>query len=147
MSLRWLITGNRGQLGSALEAQLAAAPDAEIVAAVDLPEVDVADAVAVEQLFTSLEATPDVVVNAAAFTHVDRCEREPEAAERANAVAPGLLARACKRLGSTLVHVSTDYVFAGDADRPYREDDPPAPNSNYGRTKLRGEQRVLAEGP
>jgi dTDP-4-dehydrorhamnose reductase len=143
----WLITGCRGQLGHALCRQLAAQPDAEIVAAVDLPEVDVSDAGAVARLFASLERPADVVVNAAAYTHVDRCEREPEAAHRANAVAPGLLAEACAGAGSRLVHVSTDYVFAGDSPTPYREDDPPAPRSVYGRTKLEGERRVRAVSP
>ena len=139
---QWLIVGSGGQLGTALQRQLAEATDAEVVAAVDLPEWDVSDAGAVRALFESLRA--DVVVNAAAFTHVDRCEREPEAAERANAIAPGLLAEACDRAGCRLVHVSTDYVFPGDGHRPYREDDPTGPVSAYGRTKLEGEDRVRA---
>jgi dTDP-4-dehydrorhamnose reductase len=96
----------------------------------------------VAALLGGLGRRPDVVVNAAAYTHVDRCEREPEAAWRANAEAPGVLAEACSRIGSRLLHLSTDYVFAGDADRPYTEDDPPAPRSTYGRTKLEGERRV-----
>jgi dTDP-4-dehydrorhamnose reductase len=139
---RWVIAGCRGQLGFALGRQLAAQPGCEIAAAVDLPEVDVADPEAVALLFQKLEAPPDFVVNAAAFTHVDRCEREPEAARRANALAPGLLAEACQRVGGQLVHVSTDYVFGGDVRRPYSEEDAPAPGSVYGRTKLEGEQRV-----
>ena len=142
MATRWLITGHRGQLGSALVSQLDGDPSCEIAAAVDLPEVDVADPDAVDRLFGELDPAPDIVVNAAAFTHVDRCEREPEAASRANADAPGLLARACRAIDRPLVHVSTDYVFAGDSERPYREDDPPSPQSGYGRTKLEGERRV-----
>lgn len=142
MTTRYAITGCRGQLGHALCRQLAGDPASEVVAAVDLPEVDVSDPDAVERLFSGLAA--DVVVNAAAYTHVDRCEREPDVAHRANAVAPGLLAEASARAGSRFVHVSTDYVFAGDADRPYREDDPPDPRSAYGRTKLEGEERVRA---
>jgi len=145
--MRWLVTGARGQLGHALAAQLAADPRSELAAAVDLPEVDVADARAVEALLGGPAPRADVVVNAAAFTHVDRCEREPEAAWRANAGAPGLLAEACARRGIRLVHVSTDYVFAGDASEPYREDDEPAPRSLYGRTKLEGERRVRAALP
>jgi dTDP-4-dehydrorhamnose reductase len=141
---RWIITGCRGQLGHALVRQLRADPDSELCAAVDLPEVDVADPAAVARLFRELSAPPDVLVNAAAFTHVDRCEREPEAARRANADAPGVLAEACAAAGIPLAHVSTDYVFAGDADRPYREEDPPAPRSEYGRSKLAGEERVRA---
>lgn len=144
---RWIITGCRGQLGHALGRQLAEDPGARVLAAVDLPEVDVSTGEAVDALFSGLPGPPDVVVNAAAFTHVDRCEREPEAARRANSVAPGLLAEACARLGSRLVHVSTDYVFAGDAERPYREQDPPDPRSEYGRSKLAGEERVRAVLP
>jgi dTDP-4-dehydrorhamnose reductase len=145
--MRWVLTGCRGQLGHALAAQLAADPGSELLAAVDLPELDVSDAAALERLFGGLHAVPDVVANAAAFTHVDRCEREPEAARRANADAPGLLALACARRGARLVHVSTDYVFSGEATRPYREEDAPDPRSVYGRTKLEGERRVLAAAP
>ncbi len=144
MKTRWVITGCRGQLGHALGQQLAADPACEVAALVDLPEVDVSDGDAVRRLFDRLDAPPDIVVNAAAYTHVDRCETEPEAAQRANAVAPGLLAEACASRGSQLVHVSTDYVFRGDADRPYTEEDLPAPRSSYGRTKLEGEERVRA---
>jgi dTDP-4-dehydrorhamnose reductase len=147
VTTRWIVAGCRGQLGHALGRQLASAPDCELVAAVDLPELDVADPDAVERLLGGLPAPADVLVNAAAFTHVDRCEREPEAAARANAEAPGVLARACAAAGTRLVHVSTDYVFAGDAQRPYREDDEPAPRSVYGRTKLEGERRVRAAAP
>ena len=139
---RWAIVGCRGQLGPALGRQLAGCGDAQVVAAVDLPELDASDAGAVRGLFEGLRA--DVVVNSAAFTHVDRCEREPAEARRANAFAPGLLAEACGRAHCQLVHVSTDYVFAGDGKRPYREDDPVAPASVYGRTKLEGEERVRA---
>jgi dTDP-4-dehydrorhamnose reductase len=142
MKTRWVIAGCRGQLGWALGRQLAARGDCEVVAAVDLPELDVSDPDDVSRLVDGLDAPPDVLVNAAAFTHVDRCEREPDAAHRANAVAPGLLAEACARVGCQLVHVSTDYVFPGDGQRPYREDDVPAPRSVYGRSKLEGEERV-----
>lgn len=145
MTTRYAITGCRGQLGHALSRQLAADPRAEVVAAVDLPEVDVADPEAVRGLFAGLAV--DVVVNAAAYTHVDRCEREPEVAHRANAEAPGLLAEASARSGCRFVHVSTDYVFAGDSERPYREDDPTGPRSAYGRTKLAGEVAVQAVSP
>jgi len=142
--MRWVVTGCRGQLGHALCHQLEADPRAEVVAAVDLPEVDVSVPEAVEDLLSSLGSAPGVLANAAAFTHVDRCEREPEAAWRANAAAPGLLAQACARRGCRLVHVSTDYVFSGEADCPYREEDRPEPRSEYGRSKLEGESRVLA---
>jgi len=144
MATGFVIAGCRGQLGVALTRRLAERDDCELLAGVDLPELDVADPAAVAALLGGLPRRPDVVVNAAAYTHVDRCEREPEAARRANATAPGVLAEACARIGSRLVHLSTDYVFAGDADRPYTEDDPPAPRSTYGHTKLEGERRVQA---
>ncbi len=144
MGTRWVITGCRGQLGSALAANLAGAEDCEVVAALDHAALDVGDPDAVKRFFDGLAAPPDVVVNAAAFTHVDRCEREPEVAHRVNAVAPVLLASACREARARLVHVSTDYVFAGDAERPYTEADAPDPRSSYGRTKLEGEQGVLA---
>jgi dTDP-4-dehydrorhamnose reductase len=147
MTSRWVIAGCRGQLGTALEQHLSADPDCQVVAAVDLPEVDLADRGAVAKLFAGLEEPPEVLVNAAAFTHVDRCEREPEAAHRGNVLAPEVLAEACAQHGVRLVHVSTDYVFAGDSETPYREDDTPAPRSGYGRTKLAGEQAVLSLCP
>ncbi len=142
MSARWMVTGCRGQLGRALADLLAGDPERVLVSAVDLPEVDVADRGAVQKLFGGLPEPPDFVVNAAAFTQVDRCEREPDAAHRANAVAPGLLAEACRQAGAQLAHVSTDYVFPGDGERPYTEEDPPGPRSVYGRSKLEGECRV-----
>lgn len=145
--MRWVVTGCRGQLGRALVERLSGAPGEELISATDLPELDVAAPEAVEGLFAGLPEPPDVLVNAAAFTAVDRCEAEPEAARRTNAEAPGLLAAACRRVACRMVHVSTDYVFAGDASRPYREDDPAEPRSVYGRSKLEGERRVLAAVP
>ena len=143
MRSRWVITGCRGQLGHALSALLAADPEREIAAAGDLPQLDIADHDSLASFLQGLVA-PVVVVNAAAMTHVDRCERQPAAAWRANADGPERLAQVCEERGFRLVHVSTDYVFAGVAARPYREDDPPAPASEYGRSKLEGERRVLS---
>jgi len=140
----WLVTGSRGQLGSALVEHLAM--EGVSFTACSHADLDVADPEAVAARIASLPR-PLVVVNAAAFTQVDRCEREPEAARRGNALAPEVLARACAVAGAKLVHVSTDYVFAGDAHRPYREDDPPDPRSVYGRTKLAGERAVLGASP
>ncbi len=142
-----MVTGCRGQLGRALVERLTAAPGEDLVSASDLPERDVSEPAAVERLFAELPEAPDVLLNAAAFTAVDRCETEPDSARRANAEGPGLLAAACRRAGCRMVHVSTDYVFAGDASRPYREDDPPDPKSAYGRSKLEGERRVLEASP
>ncbi len=146
MKSRWLIAGCRGQLGQALVERL---PElqCEVVAAVDR-EVDLADPNGVAKLFDALaSAPPDVVVNAAAFTHVDRCEREPAAAEESNTLVPAVLAAACTSRGIRLVHISTDYVFSGDSRIAYREQDEPKPRSVYGRSKLAGEERVLKAAP
>lgn len=89
---------------------------------------------------------PDVIVNAAAYTAVDKAESEPELAHAVNAVAPGALAEAARRTGAALVHFSTDYVFDGSGDEPRDEAAVPAPLSVYGRTKLEGEERVRASG-
>jgi dTDP-4-dehydrorhamnose reductase len=89
---------------------------------------------------------PDVVVNAAAYTAVDRAEGDPAAAFRVNAEAPGEIAAACAARNAWLVHYSTDYVFDGSGTRPYREDDPVAPLGVYGASKLAGERAVQASG-
>ncbi len=89
---------------------------------------------------------PDVIVNAAAYTAVDRAESEPAVAHTVNAEAPGVLAREAQRNGTWLVHYSTDYVFDGSGQRPWREEDPPAPLSVYGRTKHEGEIAVQRSG-
>src|SRR5437773_2489787 len=139
--MHWFVTGCRGQLGSALCDRLARA--GADVGGADIDDFDVAEPGPVRERLAALPL-PLVWVNAAGFTQVDRCEREPELARRANSVAPAVLARACAEAGAQLVHVSTDYVFAGDGRRPYREDDPPAPRSVYGRTKLDGDRAVLS---
>jgi dTDP-4-dehydrorhamnose reductase len=136
----WLVTGGAGQLGSALQAVLRSR--GEEFAAPGRAALDICDAGQVARALT--RQAPRVVVNCAALTKVDTCEREPAQAERTNAEAVANLARACAQAGSKLVQLSTDYVFAGDAQRPYREDDAPAPRSVYGRTKLAGEQAALA---
>lgn len=136
----WLITGSKGQLGTDLQ-QLLAGQD---VVAVDLPELDITDAEATTAFVA--EHRPRVLLNAAAYTNVDGAEADPDTAHAVNAVAPGILARACRDVGATLVHVSTDYVFAGDAVTPYEVDAPVAPRSVYGRTKADGERAVLDSG-
>jgi dTDP-4-dehydrorhamnose reductase len=92
------------------------------------------------------EVQPEVCVLASALTNVDRCEEEPALAEALNARAPGVAAEACREVGAKLVHLSTEYVFDGEAG-PYGEDDPTSPVSVYGATKLEGERRVLAASP
>jgi dTDP-4-dehydrorhamnose reductase len=98
-----------------------------------------------------LEATvrllaPDVIVNAAAYTAVDKAETDEEGARAINAIAPGALARLCVELGAWMVHYSTDYVFDGTGTTPWRETDPTGPLSVYGKTKLEGEDRIRASG-
>jgi len=107
----------------------------------DLPEYDMTDSA---QLSETLKAVrPDLILNCAAFTAVDACEEREEEARTINGVAVGSLAEKAAEYGALLVHISTDYVFDGKADKPYREDDPVGPLSAYGRTKLVGEQSIL----
>ena len=94
-----------------------------------------------------LEIKPALVINCAGYTAVDKAESEPELARAVNAAGAEAVAEACREAGSSLVQVSTDYVFDGLAQRPYSEDDPAAPVNVYGRSKLEGEQRVLAAHP
>lgn len=136
------ITGNRGQLGRSLERAAAARGLATVGADIDTLDITDADAVAA---WVS-EHRPRAVVNCAAYTAVDACETHEAEALAVNATAVGHLAAACREHDALLVHVSTDYVFAGSATTPYREDDPVAPRTAYGRTKLEGERRA-AEAP
>lgn len=141
--MRWVVTGAGGQLGGDVLRVLAGSGGDDVVGRTRA-ELDVTDPAAVAR---AVEGA-DVVVNAAAWTDVDGAETAEPAAFRVNAIAPGVLAAACSVAGATLVHVSTDYVFSGSATRPYREDDPIAPASAYGRSKAAGERAVLAgRGP
>jgi dTDP-4-dehydrorhamnose reductase len=137
--MRILLTGKDGQLGFELARSLA--PLGEVVA-VGRADCDLADAGAVRALVRG--AAPDVIVNAAAYTAVDRAESEQEAAFAINARAPGVLGEEAARLGALVIHYSTDYVFDGTGQAPWTEDDSPAPQNLYGSSKLAGE-RALAE--
>lgn len=137
--MRWLITGSYGQLGTDLQRVLAESVD-EVVHAVDVDVLDITDSGAVARCVE--EFVPDVLVNAAAFTAVDSAESNEQTAYLVNATGPAVLAAAVARVGGRLIHVSTDYVFAGDGTRPYEVDDVPDPRSAYGRTKLAGEVAV-----
>ena len=146
-----LLLGANGQLGQELHRTLA--PLGSIVVTTRsgvLPDgsgCDVADFDHPASLTALLDRVqPAVVVNAAAYTAVDRAEEDRDAAFRANAEAPGVLARWCARAGVPLVHYSTDYVFDGQGKRPYREDDATAPLGVYGASKLAGEDAVRAAG-
>jgi dTDP-4-dehydrorhamnose reductase len=131
-----LITGVYGQLGRALE-KLARQRGLS-VAGHDLDTLDICDRFAVAELVGRLR--PKALVNCAAFTAVDACEADEAAATAINGTAVGHLAAACNAVGSLLVQLSTDYVFAGDGTRPYTEIDPVTPASAYGRSKLEGER-------
>ena len=136
--MRVLVTGAGGQLGLEL-ADVLPGRGHETVA-LSRAEFDVTDPDAVEEAVET--HSPDLVVNAAAYTNVDGCETETDLAYSVNALGPGNLAQTCERLGCELLHVSTNYVFDGEGDRPYEPLDPPSPISAYGRTKLAGEELV-----
>lgn len=144
--MKILLLGKNGQVGWELQRSLA--PLGELVA----PGRDDADLCGDLSNLDGLARTvqtlrPDVIVNAAAHTAVDRAESEPELANTLNALAPGVLAREAAKLGAWLVHYSTDYVFDGSGSRPWVETDTPAPLSVYGRTKLEGERLIQAACP
>jgi dTDP-4-dehydrorhamnose reductase len=135
--MKALIFGAGGQLGRALART---APPGTRLTALGHGQCDVTDPEAVARALDA--AAPDLVLNAAAYNAVDRAEAEPEAAHRLNAVAPGAIAAAARAAGARTIHVSTDFVFDGAASRPYRPEDPAAPCSVYGRSKLAGEGAV-----
>ena len=137
-----LITGGGGQLASDLEERLR---DRCEVAAPGRAELDITDQDAVDEAFAWLR--PAVVFNCAAFHNVEVCEREEDRSFEVNARAVKRLAERCADGGARLVHLSTNYVFAGDRDAPYSEDDPPSPRSVYAISKLAGEHAALAYCP
>ncbi len=136
-----LVTGRKGQLGYELCRTLAPLGP---LTAVDLEEMPLQDTAAIRRVIRAVR--PALVVNAAAYTAVDRAEDEPELAMAVNGVAPAVIADEVKRLGGALVHYSTDYVFDGAKKRPYDEGDPPRPAGVYGETKLAGEGGVRGAG-
>ncbi len=139
--IRVLVSGAGGQVGAqvALELHGIAHVVAHDRTTLDLTHPD-------EIVERIREARPDVIVNAAAYTAVDRAETDEELANTVNAVAPGIIAGEAKRAGALLVHFSTDYVFDGTAHRPYVETDAVNPLGAYGRTKLAGEKAIAASG-
>jgi len=139
--MKLLLLGKGGQVGWELQRSLA--PLGEVVA-LDFDSTDFhADFSRPEQLAdTVLKVRPDVIVNAAAHTAVDKAESEPEFARKLNATSPGVVAEAAQQIGALMVHYSTDYVFDGSGSKPWKEDDATGPLSVYGQTKLEGEQLV-----
>ncbi|HUL27474.1 MAG TPA: dTDP-4-dehydrorhamnose reductase, partial [Streptosporangiaceae bacterium] len=140
---RWLVTGAGGMLGSDLAGALERA--GESVSGLSRADLDITDEAAV--LAAVRGCAPDVVVNCAAWTAVDEAESREDEALAVNGRGAGHVAAACAASGARLVHLSTDYVFGGDATRPYTERDAPGPRTAYGRTKLAGEKAVLGALP
>jgi len=139
--LRLLVTGANGQVG--WERRQSLAPLGEVIA-LDRAACDLARPAEAARILRA--ATPDIIVNAAAYTAVDRAEQEEELATLINGTAVGEIAEAARQLGALLIHYSTDYVFDGRKDAPYAEDDVPHPISAYGRSKLAGERAIAQCG-
>ena len=139
--MKILVTGRQGQVGWEMERAL---QPLGVVIATDRTTLDLADNDAISRVLR--DAKPQIIVNAAAYTAVDKAESEAGLAMQVNAVAPGVMAEEARRCGALLVHYSTDYVFDGEKSSPYTEEDPTGPLSVYGRTKLEGETRIRSSG-
>ena len=138
---RILVIGKIGQVGWELRRTLA--PVGQLVC-VDYPEIDLTDGASIRKWVR--DADPAVIVNAAAYTAVDKAETETERCQQINGVAPGILAEETKKIAALLVHYSTDYIFDGTKTEPYIENDPPNPLGAYGRSKLAGDRAVQQVG-
>lgn len=139
--MKILLIGKNGQVGWELRRSLA--PLAEVVA-VDYPEINFTNTAALRRLVA--ETHPNVVVNAAAYTAVDKAETEKDLCHQINATGPGILAEEARKAGALMVHYSTDYIFDGTKQTPYVETDAPNPLGAYGESKLAGDQAVRASG-
>lgn len=139
--MKILLTGADGQVGWELRRAL---PVLGEVIATERGTLDLADPDSIRRALR--ETKPQLIVNAAGYTAVDKAEAEPDLAMRVNAFGVGILAEEAKRLGALLVHYSSDYVFDGEKRSPYTEDDPPNPISQYGRSKLEGERAIVTAG-
>ncbi len=138
--MRILVTGHDGQVAQSLGEQ---AQGHELIFT-SYPEFDLSKPETIEAAVAKIQ--PELIVSAAAYTAVDKAESEPELAMAINGDGPGVLARAGAKIGAPIIHLSTDYVFDGNLDRPWREDDPTGPLGVYGATKLAGEEAVQASG-
>ncbi len=139
--LRILLTGSNGQVGRALQRTL---PPLGQVVALDRSALDLANRDAIRDAVRKWQ--PQLIINAAAYTAVDRAESEPDLAMAVNGIAPGVLAEEALRINAVLLHYSTDYVFDGSKTTPYVETDKPSPLNVYGKTKLAGEDAIRASG-
>ena len=132
-----LLLGNTGQVGWELNRTLLTCGQ---LVAMDYPQIDMADPDSIHSIVR--EHKPNIIVNATAYTNVDKAESEPDLAMAINGTGPGILAEEAKRLNGALIHYSTDYVFDGTKGEPYTEEDEPNPLNVYGETKLAGEQAI-----
>lgn len=137
--IRILVSGGSGRLASVLSLV-----GGDRVQALSRAELDISDAFAFQAALARLK--PDVVINAAAISALEACERAPERAHAVNALAPGHMAHACSEAGTPFIHLSTDYVFGAPTDRPWRETDPVSPVNRYGQLKAEAERQALAAG-
>jgi dTDP-4-dehydrorhamnose reductase len=136
-----LLIGKNGQVGRELQKALPAIGE---VTALDRNQLDLTHTEEIRRAIRSFH--PHLIVNAAAYTAVDKAETDEAAARTINATAPGIMAEEAKKIGASIVHYSTDYVFDGTKNTPYMEDDPTNPQSVYGRTKLEGERGIQSSG-
>jgi len=139
--MKILLTGKTGQIGGELNNIVG---DLGNLITVDKEQLDLSKPNSIEPVI--LDIKPDIIINPAAYTAVDKAEEEPGLAMTVNAIAPGLLAKAARKVGAGLIHYSTDYVFDGYSEIPYKEEDPPNPLNVYGKTKLAGEKALAEAG-
>jgi dTDP-4-dehydrorhamnose reductase len=139
--LKILLTGKNGQVGYELERSLQGLGE---IIALDREQMNLADLIQVRDVIRTIK--PDLIVNAAAYTSVDKAESEPELAMRINGEAPAVMAEEARKLGAVMIHFSTDYVFDGTKTAPYTEDDIAHPLNIYGASKLAGERAIAANG-
>lgn len=141
--MKILVTGGSGQLGLSLNAVRKDYP-AHTFAFTDIPETDITDEESVQRAIEKYD--PDIIVNCAAYTAVDRAEEDSDAAYRINSDGAGILAALARECGIKLIHISTDYVFDGKACNPLTEESPVNPESVYGKSKFEGEEKIRISG-
>ena len=139
--MKILLIGKTGQIGGELKNL---AGDLGTLIAADKKQLDLSHPESIEASILSIQ--PEIIINAAAYTGVDKAEEEPRLAMTVNGTGPMLLAKAAKKVGAGLIHYSTDYVFDGSSETPYKEEDPPNPLSVYGKSKLEGERALYKAG-
>ncbi|MDE2386016.1 MAG: dTDP-4-dehydrorhamnose reductase [Alphaproteobacteria bacterium] len=143
--MKILLLGGTGQVGHELQRSLGVLGELAVPGQGGIPRIDLAEGAGLRQAINTIR--PDVIVNAAAYTAVDKAETERDAATAVNAAAPAIMAEAARQLGAALVHYSTDYVFDGSGNAPRKESDTTGPLNHYGRSKLEGEAGVQAHLP